>query len=365
MAAAVAEAVAAAKKEAEAAAAAAAEEAATKARAAAVEEAAGTLIDLMYLGSVSALCARLGAAESLSAPLRMHLAAGAARLAAADVPAARLPVPLGGPWDSWQGAFLLALRKTPDLAFVVALLTAVAAEMLSRRVRPCSWQATASGPFHLPTAVAPNRLVLLPQSSAGSASPQGGGQRPTVPTLPCCSPQNFDNLSRSPYLSNYAAHERMMAVAYAHHFGVPLTGGCLLPAPRVRRRGVCRAAGCQHVPLPAPGWLRLSSYFLPADVRLLSASLALLTLGMVTIYAPLGPAIPPPSPRLPLPCCRRGPECAGAAVALPVHATAGGAPHLARRGPAALQGGGGQAAGALGRAAGAAPRRSAGHPADL
>lgn len=53
VAAAVAEAVAAAKQEAEAAAAAAAEEAASKARAAAVEEAASTLVDLMYLGSVS------------------------------------------------------------------------------------------------------------------------------------------------------------------------------------------------------------------------------------------------------------------------------------------------------------------------
>lgn len=56
MAAAVAEAVAAARKEAEATGAAAAEEAAAKARAAAAEEAAGTLVDLMYLGSVSLRC---------------------------------------------------------------------------------------------------------------------------------------------------------------------------------------------------------------------------------------------------------------------------------------------------------------------
>ena len=36
--------------------------------------------------------------------------------------------------------------------------------------------------------------------------------------------QNFDCLTKAPYLVNIAYHERASAVAYAQHFGVPLTG---------------------------------------------------------------------------------------------------------------------------------------------
>lgn len=42
-----------------------------------------------------------------------------------------------------------------------------------------------------------------------------------LPRLPL---QNFDTLTRSPYLINMAYHERTSAVAYAHHFGVQLSG---------------------------------------------------------------------------------------------------------------------------------------------
>lgn len=64
----------------------------------------------------------------------------------------------------------------------------------------------------------------------------------THPPTPLMALQNFDNLSRSPYLSNYAAHERMTAVAYAHHFGLPITGGCGGQWQRRRQRQQTRSA---------------------------------------------------------------------------------------------------------------------------
>ena len=39
--------------------------------------------------------------------------------------------------------------------------------------------------------------------------------------------QNFDNFTRAPFLATIAFHERTSAVAYANHFGVPLTGELL------------------------------------------------------------------------------------------------------------------------------------------
>jgi hypothetical protein len=40
-----------------------------------------------------------------------------------------------------------------------------------------------------------------------------------------CVLQTFDTMTRTPFLATIAYHERAHAVAYAQHFGVPLTGG--------------------------------------------------------------------------------------------------------------------------------------------
>jgi hypothetical protein len=49
--------------------------------------------------------------------------------------------------------------------------------------------------------------------------------RPAAPPVPLLAwLQNFDTVTRAPFLGNMAYHERASAVAYAQHFGVQLSG---------------------------------------------------------------------------------------------------------------------------------------------
>ncbi len=224
MAAAVAEALAKAGEAAEQAQAEAVQGAKAEARAAAVEETTSLLLDLIYLGSVrfwvpscgccTYCCSWLAAvgwgfckqhmwdgvldwckAWVMLGPLQLQsqmlacLMAGGSCCAAAPEDGCS---ELQGTSDSGGGA---CARPTSAAPLACSILQPSAAAVWAK---------------HAAAAPSPLLCCLLMQ------------HMPALATLP----QNFDVLLKAPQLVHLAHFERNSALAYAQHFGVPLTGAC-------------------------------------------------------------------------------------------------------------------------------------------
>lgn len=210
--------------------------AAAEARAAAVEETTSLLLDLIYLGSVSigpyffASCWK----RLLPLPRRPNLLhKHCVRVSSCNVR---------------DGCKLCqAVCKSCSAACCAVLLCRWGS-------RPAAWfsvlgRSACSAPFKARSVCPPNFITRPTCVSRLLAATTHSCRCCVAAHAPCVHaaalPQNFDILLKAPQLVHLAHFERNSALAYAQHFGVPLTGA---PGWEEQRRGLQAWGGSKRVP---------------------------------------------------------------------------------------------------------------------